>query len=97
MTSESMPLLHPIKITKYHRESLNNHRSIIVATKPTLIQCHRSFNKGDRTMSNKQNNHKANQANSNKGTSGHNTTYQKAQDNRANQLNPNNSRYQGKK
>ncbi|EIA3186425.1 alpha-amylase [Vibrio parahaemolyticus] len=46
---------------------------------------------------NKQNDHKANQANSNKGTSGHNTAYQKALDNRANQLNPNNSRYQGKK
>ncbi len=48
-------------------------------------------------MSNQQNDHKANQANSNKGTSGHNSAYQKAQDNRANQLNPNNSRYQGKK
>ena len=48
-------------------------------------------------MNNKQNNHKANQGNGNKGTPGHNTTYQKAQDNRVNQLNPNNSRYQGKK
>ncbi|EIV8674570.1 alpha-amylase [Vibrio parahaemolyticus] len=48
-------------------------------------------------MSNKQNNHKADQANSNKGTSGTNTTHQKAVDNRANQLNPNNTRYQGKK
>lgn len=48
-------------------------------------------------MSNKQNNHKADQSNANKGTSGHNSTYQKAQDNRAKQMNPNNSRYQGKK
>ncbi|EKO3808753.1 alpha-amylase [Vibrio panuliri] len=48
-------------------------------------------------MSNKQNNHKADQSNANKGTSGHNSTYQKAQNNRANQMNPNNSRYQGKK
>jgi len=48
-------------------------------------------------MSNKQRDHKANQANSNKGTSGNNDAYQKAQDNRANQLNPNNLRYQGKK
>ncbi|MCE2571818.1 hypothetical protein [Motilimonas eburnea] len=48
-------------------------------------------------MSNTQNNHKANQANRNKGTSGHNDAYQKALDNRANQLNPNNPRYNGKK
>ncbi|KHT60913.1 alpha-amylase [Photobacterium gaetbulicola] len=48
-------------------------------------------------MDSKQNNHKANQANSNKGTSGHNTAHQKALDNRANQLNPNNPRYQGKR
>ncbi|MGR6861516.1 alpha-amylase [Aliivibrio salmonicida] len=48
-------------------------------------------------MSNKQNNHKANQANGNKGTTGHNVAYQKANDNHANQLNPNNSRYQDKK
>ncbi|MDH5923101.1 alpha-amylase [Vibrio splendidus] len=48
-------------------------------------------------MSNNQNNHKANQGNENKGTSGHNAAYQKAQDNRANQRNPNNVRFQGKK
>ena len=48
-------------------------------------------------MSSKQNNHKSNQANSNKGTIGHNTSYQKALDNRSNQLNPNNSLYQSKK
>ncbi|MEZ9626937.1 alpha-amylase [Aliivibrio fischeri] len=43
------------------------------------------------------NNHKANQNNSNKGTSGTNHSYQKVVDNRSNQLNPNNSRFQGKK
>ncbi|EHA1082301.1 hypothetical protein [Photobacterium leiognathi] len=43
------------------------------------------------------NNHKANQSNSNKGTSGTNSSYQKVLDNRSNQLNPNNSRFQGKK
>ena len=48
-------------------------------------------------MSNKQNDHKTNQVNSNKGTSGHNPSYQKVQDNRANQKNPNNTRYQGEK
>ena len=48
-------------------------------------------------MNKNHNNHKANQANHNKGTSGHNPAYQKAQDNRANQLNPNNARFQGKK
>ncbi len=48
-------------------------------------------------MSNTQNDHKSNQSNGNKGTSGYNDAYQKALDNRANQLNPNNPRYQGKK
>ncbi|MGB6142363.1 MAG: hypothetical protein WBG55_18745 [Pseudoalteromonas rhizosphaerae] len=43
------------------------------------------------------NNHKANQNNGNKGTSGNNPAYQKAQDNRGNQLHPNNPNYQGKK
>ncbi len=46
-------------------------------------------------MSNKNSNHKANQANPNKGTSGTNPAYQKSQDNRSNQLNPNNARYNG--
>ncbi len=41
-------------------------------------------------MSNsKQNNHKSNQANSNKGTSGSNKAYSKAHGNRGKQLNPN--------
>lgn len=39
----------------------------------------------------------SNQQNSNKGTPGFNTAYKKAMDNRANQLNPNNSLYRGKK
>lgn len=43
------------------------------------------------------NNHKANQNNGSKGTSGNNPAYQKAQDNCGNQLNPNNPNYQGKK
>ena len=55
------------------------------------------FNNEEACMSNKQNNHQSNQANSNKGTIGHNSSYQKALDNRSNQLNPNNSLYQGKK
>jgi hypothetical protein len=46
-------------------------------------------------MSNKQNDHKSNQVNDNKGTSGHNDAYKQAQDNRSNQLNPNNPIYQG--
>lgn len=37
----------------------------------------------------------ANQCNANKGTSGFNAQYKAAMDNRANQLNPNNSLYQG--
>ena len=37
----------------------------------------------------KQNNHKANQANTNKGTSGSNTVNSKANGNRGKQLNPN--------
>lgn len=40
-------------------------------------------------MSNTQNNHKSNQGNSNKGTSGTNKTYDKVQGNRGKQLNPN--------
>ncbi len=48
-------------------------------------------------MSNKQNNNHSNQLNDNKGTPGHNHAYQKALNNRANQLNPNNPLYQGKK
>lgn len=48
-------------------------------------------------MSNKQNNHKSDQVNSNDGTIGHNGSYQKALDNRSNQLNPNNPLYQSKK
>ncbi|GIU30795.1 hypothetical protein TUM4644_30040 [Shewanella colwelliana] len=43
------------------------------------------------------NNHKANQLNDNKGTTGTNPAYQQTQNNRSNQLNPNNPRYQGKK
>lgn len=41
----------------------------------------------------KQNNHKANQSNSNKGTSGTNESFDKVQGNKGKQLNPN----QGKK
>ncbi|ADZ91119.1 hypothetical protein [Marinomonas mediterranea] len=48
-------------------------------------------------MSKRANDHKANQANDNKGTSGINDAYQKMLDNRSNQLNPNNSLYKGKK
>lgn len=48
-------------------------------------------------MNTKQHNHKANQSNSNKGTSGTNYVRQKALDNRSNQLNPNNQRFTGKK
>lgn len=40
------------------------------------------------------NNHKADQKNNNKGTSGTNKTYQSVLDNRSNQLNPNNVRHQ---
>ncbi len=40
------------------------------------------------------NNHKANQKNSNKGTPGMNDAYKGVVDNRANQLNPNNVRHQ---
>ncbi|MCI7186658.1 MAG: hypothetical protein MR995_00655 [Fusobacterium mortiferum] len=40
-------------------------------------------------------NHQADIKNANKGTTGTNSTYQKAMDNRSNQLNPNNVRYQG--
>ncbi len=44
------------------------------------------------------NNHKADQSNDNKGTSGTNSTHQKILDNRSKQLNPpQNPRYQGKK
>lgn len=43
------------------------------------------------------NNHKSDQSNENRGTSGTNKTFQKVQDNRSQQLNPNNPRYQGKK
>lgn len=43
------------------------------------------------------NDHKSNQGNSNKGTSEVNVPYQRAQDNRSNQLNPNNPNYNGKK
>lgn len=43
------------------------------------------------------NNHKANQKNSNSGTSGTNTAHQKVLDNRSNQLNLNNPIYKGKK
>ncbi len=39
-------------------------------------------------MNKKANNHKANQANPNKGTSGTNKTYDKAQGNRGKQMNP---------
>lgn len=42
-------------------------------------------------------NHKSNQSNDNKGTSGNNHAYQKALDNRSNQLNSNNPQYQPKK
>jgi hypothetical protein len=39
-------------------------------------------------------NHEADMNNSNSGTSGTNDTYQQNQDNRADQLNPNNDKYQ---
>ena len=38
---------------------------------------------------NSSSNHKSNQSNANKGTSGQNTTYSKSQGNRGAQLNPN--------
>jgi hypothetical protein len=44
-------------------------------------------------MNTRQQNHKSNQPNSNKGTSGTNYEHQKALDNRSNQLNPNNQRF----
>ena len=40
-------------------------------------------------MSNQQNNHKANQGNANKGTTGTNKAYAKVQGNKGAQLNPN--------
>lgn len=43
------------------------------------------------------NNHQADISNANSGTSGFNATYQQAQDNHANQLNPNHPSYQGNK
>ena len=43
------------------------------------------------------NDHKSNQSNDNKGTSGTNKNYQAMLDNRSNQMNPNNSSYQGSK
>lgn len=43
------------------------------------------------------NNHKSDQGNDNKGTSGTNKTYQKVLDNRSQQLDPKNPRYQKKK
>ena len=43
------------------------------------------------------NDHKADQANDNKGTSGTNEAYQKMLDYRSKQLNPNNDLYKGKK
>lgn len=43
------------------------------------------------------NNHKANQGNPNKGTSGTNAAYQKMLDNRSEQLNPKSPKYNGKK
>lgn len=42
-------------------------------------------------------NYKANQSNGNKGTTGTNKAYQAMLDNRSQQLNPNNSRYQDSK
>ncbi|MCE0493126.1 alpha-amylase [Vibrio salinus] len=42
------------------------------------------------------NNHKADQSNDNKGTSGTNKTYQKVLDNRSEQLNPKSPKYNGK-
>lgn len=42
------------------------------------------------------NNRKNNQDNSNKGTSGINSTYQKMLDNRSRQLNPQDSKFNGK-
>lgn len=39
--------------------------------------------------------HKSDMSNANDGTSGTNETYQQNVDNRADQLNPNNERYQG--
>lgn len=43
------------------------------------------------------NNHNSDQPNKNIGTSGTNKAYQKMLDNRSQQLNPKDSRYQGKK
>ncbi|NDW15453.1 alpha-amylase [Alteromonas genovensis] len=48
-------------------------------------------------MNTKQQNHKSNQANANKGSSGTSNEYQKTQDNRSKQLNPNNQRFKSKK
>lgn len=48
-------------------------------------------------MNKVQRNHRSDQKNSNTGTSGHNDAYQKALDNRANQLNPNNPLYKSHK
>lgn len=45
----------------------------------------------------KKSNHEADIKNPNKGTDGINLTYQKALDNRANYLNPNNPNYKGGK
>lgn len=43
------------------------------------------------------NNHKSDQSNANKGTSGTNKTYQKVLDNRSEQLNPQSHKYNGMK
>ncbi|MDR0229866.1 MAG: hypothetical protein LBI72_12510 [Flavobacteriaceae bacterium] len=44
----------------------------------------------------KQMNHQANISNSNRGTSGSNVTFSKANSNRSKQMNPNNSLYKSK-
>lgn len=40
-------------------------------------------------------NHEADMSNSNEGTNGYNETYQQNMDNHADQLNPNNDKYEG--
>ena len=48
-------------------------------------------------MSNNKSNHESDMSNSNRGTSGLNTTKQQNNNNKANQLNPNNGKYRAKK
>lgn len=45
----------------------------------------------------KKSNHQGDISNANKGTTGSNSTFNQANANRSNQMNPNNSNYRGKK